>query len=172
MACECVIAVRHSRECVSNGCDPEADRQMTTKCMPFLLRSPRDTKEGRNAKEHTYASKGWPKSLLLTRIRSVPARSRPPNPAPWSSTPSGRPCATTDCWCLRPVRMRGRATSAHGPLEARGMRRRRLVACMTQVHRARDRGLLRDLGGREACEVQPGCFREGTYPSVSMQAAA
>lgn len=51
------------------------------------------------------------------------------------------------------------------------MRRRRLVACMMQVHRARDRGL-RDLGEEEACEIQPGCFREGTYPFVSMRAAA
>jgi hypothetical protein len=78
----------------------------------------------------------------------------------------------TDC-CLRPVREERKATGAHGPLETGNAEEASGRLHDAGPSGASDRGLTARSGGKRGrgVEVQPGCFREGTYPSVSMRAA-
>ena len=89
--------------------------QMTTQTHAFSITQ---THEGRpNAKQQMLPRDGrsssYPHSFRASAIS-------PTDPAPWSSIPSGRLCATPDCCCLREVResnRRPRAATGTGNAE-------------------------------------------------------
>lgn len=107
--------------------------------------------QGRNEGRMQHLHPRDDRKSLLTRIRSVPARSRPPQPSAvveHTLRQAGFVRPLTDC-CLRPVREERKATGAHGPLETGNAEEASGRLHDAGPSGARDRGLTARSGGKQ-----------------------